>query len=316
MEQEGSLAGPVRELHQAQLREWSVLAQGHRHLSRAVRRSFLLDGWEVEIQLNLARGEAHRFWVREESPGTCFLCAARRPAEQRALRVGRFELLCNPAPLFPEHFTLVWPEHGRRPVAPHLEELLETARALGPGYSLFFNGPGAGASAPDHLHFQAFAAGRLPLERALMGAERPGRGLVAAWSDRGHTVHLLDALGRGVLLVRGRETGAVAAELARALQALAEGGEEPPVNLLARSRGGQLAACLLPRRAHRPACWFAEGEQQIKVSPGAADLAGLLIVARAQDLDRLTPDRIRDVYAEVAWDGGRLAGSLAGPGRS
>ena len=74
---------------------------------------------------------------------------------------------------------------------------------------------------------------------------------------------------------------------------------EPKFNIFAWRENGRLIVLLIPRSKHRPDCFFAEGEAQLLVSPGALDMAGILVTARPEDFERMTADKVGDIIREV-----------------
>ena len=53
-------------------------------------------------------------------------------------------------------------------LAPALPAMIDFVAEMECSFSAFYNGARCGASAPDHLHFQACPAGMLPLEHRLL----------------------------------------------------------------------------------------------------------------------------------------------------
>ena len=55
---------------------------------------------------------------------------------------------------------------------------------------------------------------------------------------------------------------------------------------------------VIPRTKHRPACYDAQGDAHMLVSPGALDMSGLMIIPRAEDFNRLTADLTERIIKE------------------
>ena len=181
--------------------------------------------------------------------------------------------------------------------------MLDFALATRDRLTVFYNGPFCGASAPDHLHLQAVAAGKLPEEilawRALDGQQTPGRELLSRPRLR---VWMAPDRARSIIGLCG-EPRAVRLGIRAAVDALSVvSGDpvEPRLNLLACARGEQLLALVIPRGAHRPACYFARGLNRCTVSPGAIDMAGLLITIRERDFLRLDAALVETIYRETS----------------
>ena len=298
----GALSPLCRALYTAQTRSWPALARTAAELAGVRLRDLSSDGWSLKVQYNPARLKSGGARVDPASIAArpCFLCPAALPPEQRGILYQEDCLiLCNPAPIFPGHFTIASLAHEPQAIEARLEAFLDLARDLGDGMTLFYNGPACGASAPDHLHFQAASAGAIPIEKDLAGRfdARPARGSdgVDRWG--------LVSWGRTLILVRGRERTPLADATRRLI---ARGGngpgspDEPMLNLLAGYRRGEWRLCLFPRRRHRPAAYDRPDSERLLVSPGAVDMGGLVVAPREREFTRLNAPLLRDIYREVS----------------
>jgi hypothetical protein len=213
----------------------------------------------------------------------CFLCLANLPPMQRGLPFGEeWVLLGNPFPILDKHLTIVHREHTPQRIAGRMVALLSLAETL-PGFFVLYNGPECGASAPDHLHFQAG-------ERALFP--------IGEWTPPADGPLVLERPGRAFVL-RGRDPRALAEEIDRLVAALAYAtakSPEPLLNLAAFAQDGALTAYVFPRSKHRPDVYH-RGE--ILVSPATIDLAGILVAPRAEDVERLSGEVVRGIFDEV-----------------
>ena len=72
------------------------------------------------------------------------------------------------------------------------------------------------------------------------------------------------------------------------------------MNIVAWRSGDAFVTVVFPRAKHRPDCYSAEEETQCLVSPGSLDMAGLLILPRQSDFERMTGERARAVLREVS----------------
>ena len=236
----------------------------------------------------------------------CFLCAAHRPKEQTHMPCfGTYELLVNPYPILPEHFTLAHRDHCPQRIEGRLADMLGMARSLA-GYLLFYNGPRSGASAPDHMHFQAGSLGYVPLEIHLDRWLSP-RPFYTLYNNV-LSLHRLEGYfcpGLVAFLADGDE-----ADRSRAVAMCAswlrllprhDGDDEPGMNLLAwyESEKARTVLVVLPRGKHRPACYGDGTGGTHTVSPGALDMGGLLITPRREDFDGLTADEAAAILHEV-----------------
>jgi hypothetical protein len=262
----------------------------------------------VQLQWNPGRERSATAKVSDEEvkQRPCFLCAHNLPPEEVGLATGeQLVWLANPMPVVPLHFTVVHREHREQEIRPVLTEAIGLARAVSGRLSVFYNGPRSGASAPDHLHLQGVAAATLPDERwvaaRLAAGEAPGRLL----HDGPGLRTFIDRDAQRALLTFHGEPEAVEAGLRAALQIREQlggyDGWEPPLNLLLSSPDGErVTALLYPRGAHRPSCFFAEGPARRVVSPGAVDVAGLVITPRRSDYEVLDGASLRGIFAETA----------------
>jgi hypothetical protein len=287
-----------------QKEDWPDLSEGYAALREARVREIRGDGWGVNIQFNPRRIFSSGAKTDPETIRLrrCFLCPENLPPEQRAIGYrDDYLVLCNPLPIFPGHLTIAHRRHLPQSLRGNMITLLRLAADFGPGTTLFYNGPCAGASAPDHLHFQAAPAGLMPVEREILDPRK------RAWVRRqaGVTISGATGLGRGVLLIEGREGDAVAARVEELIAALARftpSAGEPPLNIFCRETGEGWRLILFPRRKHRPDAYYREGEARLLISPGAVDMGGIIITPREQDFLALTPDLVSGIFREVAFD--------------
>jgi len=294
----GGLNSQLRAFIRQQHATWPALATAQKELSGAMKRTLRLSDSCVELQHNPGRTRSTTAKVSSDelAKRPCFLCPANLYPEQLALPFSaNWLILNNPFPIFRDHLTICSAHHINQLLEPALLVMVNLVAELEGSFSAFYNGARCGASAPDHLHFQACPAKMLPLERQLRALlEKPERG-EAPWS-----FHTLD--NRGIGLCKAVS----APELLEHLQSMyahlnrsVGPGQEEDLNLIVFGSPGMLAAAHLPRRAHRPACFFASGDDQIIISPGAVDVGGLAILPRKQDFERMTSKKMLSIYQEV-----------------
>ncbi len=313
----GALNQQALHLWRRQCVEWPQLNAGLAALKQSLTRTFDVGGSRVMTQWNPARVVSTSAKVDAASLAArpCFLCSANRPPQQRGLvyRQG-WLILCNPAPIFDPHFTIVSTAHEPQLIGPHLATMLSLARDLHGHYTVFYNGPLCGASAPDHMHFQAAPAGGTPFEAELAAqlcADRNQNG--QRWIEwiRRDTVRLgvTRPSRRPVVLVVGAEAEAMARclhEVVDALGAVHPVEPEPMLNLFVTWAEDRWLAWVYPRRAHRPTL-YGHGPDEYLISPGAVDLAGLLITPRQTDFERIEAATIERVYEQVLLSPGKFA---------
>ena len=213
----------------------------------------------------------------------CFLCTGNLPAEEEGLLFDEnFTIYCNPFPIVDRHLTIAHREHRLQRIANQFGNMLDLAAAL-PGYFVVYNGPECGASAPDHLHFQAGSRRLFPIEKDTAGLNSI----------------TVPNYGRNVFVFRGKERSALIDRMDRAIDLLAEATgkrPEPMVNIAVFHERGEWVAYLFPRGKHRPEV-FHTGE--LTVSPASIDLCGIFVAPLLHDFERITGDAIAAIFREV-----------------
>jgi len=312
----GSLADPAAGLLNKQKKNWPVLGEGYAALEKSLTRQIDGGKWRVHIQCNPRRMVSSGAKLDPESieRRPCFLCPENLPAAQEAILYrDNYHILCNPAPIFPGHLTIAAIRHTPQSLLENIESLLLLADDFGPGTTVFYNGPRAGASAPDHLHFQAAPCGLMPIEEEALAA--PGQRIGARVRD-GVEIFGTRGLARGVLVISGGSDSAVIRTFERIFAVLVgrltfvEG--EPPLNIFCSRIAEGWRLLLFPRLKHRPDAFFREGRDKLVLSPGAADMGGVIIAPREGDFSALTAAMVADIYREVAFDDAMVGEVLAG----
>ena len=197
-----------------------------------------------------------------------------------------YEWLVNPFPILRRHYTIVSKRHRPQRILEAYKAMIQATKALPEEYIVFYNGPRCGASAPDHLHLQAGIGEGIPLVEYAKGLAAEGR--IQAISPFGYLIYLI------------HDTEQVDAfnHLYEQLP-IPQGEEEPYMNVVAYRKGERVTLIVIPRRAHRPRCYSAEGEALYLISPGALDMCGLIVTPRREDYERLTAQKAADILCEV-----------------
>ena len=287
------------ELLEDQKKTWPALAAAYAGLAGIKTKAHCCDGYEVRVQFNPARSVSSGAAVdpRSIKSRPCFLCTRNLPYEQKGILYHQeYLILCNPAPIFEKHFTVVHRQHQPQAIAASIGSLLGLAADMSPDFVVFYNGPACGASAPDHLHFQAIPAGLLPLPEAF-----PEGFTIIRDSDV--QVYRAEKSDRAVLMLDGNDKELLLQQfdrLLRAAQNIVAGSTEPMINLLCSCANGRWRIMIFFRAKHRPDAFYQEGEQRIFVSPGTIDMAGVIITPREIDFNRLDGQSIRNIYTEVS----------------
>jgi uncharacterized protein DUF4922 len=275
----------LEELFQRQALAWPQLAKGIEGLARAQTRRVRIDWFDVFIRHIPHRVTSTTAPVDRESIARrlCFLCAANLPPEEEGLQFdANFTLYCNPFPILDRHLTIAHREHCPQRIAHQFGNMLDLAAAL-PGYFVIYNGPECGASAPDHMHFQAGSRRLFPIEKDTAGLT-------------GVTV---PNYARNVFLFRGRDRNALIEKMDQGIELLASATgkrPEPLVNIAAFHESGEWVTYLFPRGKHRPQVFYTS---ELTVSPASIDLCGIFVVPLAQDFAKVTGDAIAAIFKEI-----------------
>ena len=299
----------MHNLFDRQLAAWPEAARRYRDLQNIETREIDLGGMPVRIQFNparavstLARTDAAAIKARP-----CFLCRDNRPAQQEALPFEgcdgrRYEVLVNPFPIFPEHYTVPAVEHTPQRITGRFPDMLRLAEAF-PDMVVFYNGPESGASAPDHFHFQMGCRGFLPVETHFdrlrpVTVMRPGRASISITS--GYI--------SGLPVITAPDGASATAAFLRVLRSLpvSPATGEPQLNILCwretpadGGSGALFRTLVIPRKAHRPSCYFAPEDRAVRISPASVDLGGVFIVPVEADFRRVNAQVLRDIIEET-----------------
>lgn len=298
----GGLTAEVKALFSEQLQEWELAAMNYRGLAHVRVKKFAYSGFEIRVQYNPQRIISSAAKVDQQSilARPCFLCTDNRPHAQRGLLFHRqFILLVNPYPVFPGHLTIPALQHEPQRILPNFTSMLEIARML-PPYTVFYNGPKCGASAPDHFHFQAVPRGNMPLENDFSA----GRQVVRAGKKNGISMYTWHNYLRNMITFRGKDIAFMERAFQEIYDFLAAGpdSEEPMLNILAGFTRDTFIVHVIPRRLHRPDRFFMRGEEQLLLSPASIDLGGVLILPREEDFEKISPGDVSDVLQQVCAD--------------
>ena len=255
---------------------------------------------QLKVQFNPARIVSTGAKIDKHTLGErpCFLCERNRPKEQMTKQIDdHFQLLINPFPILPVHFTIPATKHQPQSIYRHYGEM-HRLLSLHSELMVFYNGPKCGASAPDHLHFQAGTSGVLPLQT---NWQRLSRNLtdVISLNDEEKISVLRDFLVPAFVIISKSEDSdeELFHRLYRSMPMRGDE-SEPMMNIIAWRKGDEFISVVIPREKHRPDAYFAEGEAQMMVSPGALDMAGLIITPREEDFSKINLDKATALLRE------------------
>lgn len=301
-----------------QLAKWQTARTNHEALNQIETRRFELAGNTITVQFNPARAVSTCAKVDKSSieARKCFLCPENKPNEQDEIIISLdepFSLRINPYPILPGHLTISSLKHQDQVLADKTIRQLPgkliswLEEYFASGYVLFYNGAKCGASAPDHFHFQAVKQSDVPViqqwERLMETAVREKE----IKTENGNTYssfQITSYICPIQVFICNHSADILPEMINQYLESLPlhEGESEPRYNLFAwqdKQRGFTMA--YFPREEHRPACYTATGGEQLLVSPGALDMAGLLVTPRKEDFDKITESDITQIYKEVAY---------------
>ncbi len=273
-----------------QLANWPLAKKNYDDLQQCRRRKFKIGDLEGAWQYNPKRISSTGADLSKQALAArpCFLCRQNRPKEQISIPILKnWELLVNPYPIFPIHFTIVSTAHEPQDRIPldmvSLAEMME-------GMTIFFNGAKAGASAPDHSHLQGVLTSEMPL-MGLVEEKHPSERL-GILNNKDLALDLPFTIESAVIAPNAQGM----ADMAKMISDTAEG----KVNFYCFiDRKGYLRMVRVPRQNHRPTCYFAQGEQQFMISPGSIDMAGIIITPRLEDFERITTEKTVEIYRET-----------------
>ena len=255
---------------------------------------------QLKVQFNPARIVSTGAKIDKHTLGErpCFLCERNRPKEQMTKQIDdHFQLLVNPFPILPVHFTIPATKHQPQSIYRHYGEM-HRLLSLHSELMVFYNGPKCGASAPDHLHFQAGTSGVLPLQT---NWQRLSRNLtdVISLTDEEKISVLRDFLVPAFVIISKSEDSdeELFHRLYRSMPMRGDE-SEPMMNIIAWRKGDEFISVVIPREKHRPDAYFAKGEAQMMVSPGALDMAGLIITPREEDFSKINLDKATALLRE------------------
>lgn len=293
---------PLDRFFDRQLTLWPETRERYRELSHVETRELNMGTSTFEVQFNPARIRSTGATITKEAVAArpCFLCRKNRPQEQLTkVQDVDYELLVNPYPILPMHFTIPARRHHPQQIRGMYGEMIQLLVQY-PELMVFYNGPLCGASAPDHAHLQAGTSGVLPLQKEWQRLSRNLTEVARRGDDA--TLSVVEEWPCSALVIRARNRRSserMFATLYHALPTMADQ-SEPMMNIVAWYVDGEFISVVFPRKKHRPDCYFKTGDEQLLVSPGALDMSGYLITPRREDFERITPDAAEAILKECA----------------
>ena len=241
----------------------------------------------------------------------CFLCGKNRPAEQTYLPFGHYEVCLNPYPIFQRHLTIIDKEHTSQSIKGRFEDMLHLAENMIDFYILY-NGPECGASAPDHMHFQA--AGKeeslsTPFFKDFLND-------IIEQTDFDDVPAIVNSYANNTFITSIGLASILRSELIEKFENIYNilstfYGKEPLINIIAwyaidstkHGEDDEVVAwnCVIFLRSkHRPDCYYNQGEKGLLISPAVAEMGGVFPIIREEDMDKLNTKEIIDIYKEIS----------------
>ena len=255
---------------------------------------------EVRLQFNPARIVSTGAKIDKKTLGErpCFLCDKNRPKEQMSQQIDeRFQLLVNPFPILPVHFTIPARKHQPQAIYKNYGEM-HRFLSLHSELMVFYNGPKCGASAPDHLHFQAGTSGILPLQANWQRLSRNLTDIISLNDEEKIAVVRDFIVPAFVIISKSEESDETLFHRLYKSMPMRGDETEPMINIIAWRKEDEYISVVIPREKHRPEAYFAEGDAQVMVSPGALDMSGLIITPREEDFHKLTEESATTILQE------------------
>ncbi len=274
-----------------QLNHWPEVAERYAHLDKLKERDIHLLGWNAKVVFNpLRKISVTAAPDRQSTPDACPLCSMNRPAEQLALDFhGKYTILINPYPIFRKHFTIIANQHIPQQIDSRFADMLDLARQM-EGYTLLYNGPGAGASLPWHAHFQAIERGNLPIEDVVKHTIE---------SDKTSESFLRKVNWFYSFFVLAAVNAKGATDLFNRLLHSLPQEQQRMNNLIAWYENNRWYIAIVLRKAHRPDYYYKTGEKQLIISPATVEMGGVIVTIRREDYDKINSQILGDIMQQV-----------------
>lgn len=298
-------AGAAKFLLEEQKQSWKKLADGYNSLKGIKGKKIQLDGFTIKCQFNPGRitSTSAKVDSKSISERKCFLCISNLPEEQKGIKYGsKFLILANPFPIFTEHFTIVHINHIPQEIYGWFGSMLSLSKDMSKHYTVIYNGPKCGASAPDHLHFQAGNKYFMPVDNEFHSIKNE-YGEIFFENEIITVAGIDDNLRRFISIeTNNKESAEDTFKLFfNVYKKIVSEDEEPMMNILSfyeEEYGWRIIIFL--RSKHRPSHYFKDGEEKLVLSPAAVDLGGVCITPLEKDFERINKDLITEIFKEVS----------------
>jgi len=296
------LTARIEKLYAKQLAEWPKAGENYDALQNVLVRTVRFDNLLIKLQFNpgIIISSSAKVDAESISQRPCFLCTINRPKEQDGITYGtKYLILINPYPIFSRHLTISTLDHLPQRISGNFPAMLHLAKDM-PGYTIIYNGPNCGASAPDHFHFQAVKRKMLPIESEF--EENLPETISVSINTK---IYFLRNYLRRVVTICSNDESVIHRifeSVFRILQDSLPPSDEPMINIITWFEDGKWIIHIFPRKQHRPSQYFETGEKQILLSPASIDMGGVLIIPRERDYEKIKKDDIADIFNQVSVD--------------
>jgi hypothetical protein len=285
-----------------QKKKWDLVNDNFNALENVKTAKYNFDDIYITTQFNPSRIISSSAKVDKKSIENrkCFLCKENLPEVQKGILYSdKYVLLINPYPIFKHHLTIPHLNHIPQKIEDSFNDLLELSKDLEEKFFVFYNGPKCGASAPDHLHFQAGLKNSTPIEKYF--TDLLNRGIHIEEANEVSRTLVSERLFNFICL-QSNEIKNLENEFFKIitlLKGLSNSEEEPLLNLICYYERNQWNLIIIPRKKHRPDQFFAEDNSKLLISPASVDMMGLLITAREEDFSNISKEQIENIYNQV-----------------
>ena len=285
---------------------WELVKNNFNNLEQLKNKEFDFDGYKIRVQFNASRIVSSSAKVDKKTieNRACFLCEENLPSTQKGIKYkDDYVILINPFPIFKQHLTIPHLRHVPQSINDSFEDMLELSYDLKDNFFLFYNGPKCGASAPDHLHFQAGSKYSTQIEIEYKSLVKTfGKEIV----NKGNSnVFSINSPITKLFVFESTDKSEMIKLFVNVFNQLKNnniGDEEPLMNIISTYDENSWKVFLYPRAKHRPKQFFAEDDSQILFSPAAVDMAGLCITPREEDFNKITIKDLADMFEQVMID--------------
>lgn len=285
-----------------QKESWELCKSNYNALKDVKVKLFDFGEFTIKVQFNPGRVTSSTAKVDPKTikERKCFLCVKNLPEDQKGILFrDKYVVLTNPFPIFTEHFTIPHVEHVPQDIKAAFEDFLLLSKEIGDKYSIFYNGPKCGASAPDHLHFQAGEKDFMPIDHEYdMIKDRLGK---LVYDKNNLKVYAIDNYLRKVIGFESNDIRVLVKAFDAFYEIFKSSEEEPMMNIVCKYDEGW-KVLVMPRRKHRPDCFFAQDDTNITISPASVDFGGVMITPFEKDFNKITKEDIAMIFSEVSLD--------------